>query len=72
MQEKVKEVISKVRPMLGGTDVALIDVIDGIVKVKVLPSSCHPGVGEDMVLEMLEDQFKVDMPEITEVVAVEA
>lgn len=72
MEEKVKEAISKIRPVLGGTDVTLVSIEDGVVKVKVLQSSCHPGIGDDMVLEMLEDQLKEDLPEIREVVAIEA
>ena len=70
MEQKVKEAINKIRRAIGGADVSLVGVDDGIVKVKVLQSSCHPGVGPGMVIEMLEDQLKIDLPEIKEVVSV--
>lgn len=69
MREKVEEVLRKIRPSLGGTDAALIDFNEGIVKVKILTSSCAAGVPKDMALEILEDQLKEEVPEVKEVIA---
>jgi len=70
MREKVEAAINKIRPGLGGTDIAFIDASDGIVKVKILISSCGPGMDKEMALEVLEDELKEQMPEVKEVVAV--
>jgi Fe-S cluster biogenesis protein NfuA len=72
MRERVEAILAKLRPGLGGTDVVLVDVGEGIVKVKVLPSpGCSgPSMPEEMVLEELEEQLKEEVPEIKEVIAV--
>ena len=70
MQEKVKEVLAKVRPGLGGTDVALMDVSEGVVKLRILTSNCGPSLPEEIALEILEDQLKEEIPEVKKVIAV--
>jgi len=70
MQEKVETALNKIRPNLGGTDVALIDASEGIVKVRILVSSCGPGMDEEMALEVLEELLKKQVPEVKEVIAV--
>jgi len=70
MREKVEAALNKIRPSLGGTDIALIDASEGIVKVKILISSCGPGMDKEMALETLEEMLKEQVPEVKEVVAV--
>ena len=70
MREEVEAVLAKIRPILRGTDVVIIDLNEGIVKVKVLTSSCDTGVSREMTLEILEEQLKEQVPEIKEVIIV--
>jgi Fe-S cluster biogenesis protein NfuA len=72
MKEKVQEVIDKIRPLLqrDGGDIQLIDVVDGVVSVK-LQGACGSCPMSAMTLKMgVERQLKQELPEIKEVVAV--
>ncbi len=72
MKEKVRAVIEKVRPFLqrDGGDIELIDVQDGIVKVK-LQGACGSCPMSMMTLKMgVEKQLKEEIPEVKEVVAI--
>ncbi|MCX5815787.1 MAG: NifU family protein [Proteobacteria bacterium] len=72
MREKVEESIGKIRPFLqrDGGDIELIDIVDGVVKVK-LHGACGSCPMSLMTLKMgVEKQLKQDIPEIKEVVAV--
>ncbi|QOX80439.1 NifU family protein [Trichlorobacter lovleyi] len=69
MIEKVQAVLDQVRPMLqrDGGDVELIDVVDGIVKVK-LQGACGSCPMSTMTLKMgIEKAIKEQIPEIVEV-----
>ncbi len=67
---KVEQTIAKVRPALGANMVELVDVSDGVVRVKVIPCSCSAGMPEEMIVNLIEEQVKDELPEIREVVAV--
>jgi Fe-S cluster biogenesis protein NfuA len=72
MKDKVEAALAKIRPMLqrDGGDIELIDVTDGIVKVK-LQGACGSCPMSAMTLKMgVERQLKQDVPEVKEVVAV--
>jgi Fe-S cluster biogenesis protein NfuA len=72
MQEKVKDVLDKVRPYLvrDGGDVELVSVDGGTVKVK-LTGHCAGCPHSEMTLKNgIERILKQEIPEITEVVAV--
>jgi Fe-S cluster biogenesis protein NfuA len=72
MKEKVEEVIGKIRPFLqrDGGDIELVDVVDGVVKVR-LKGACGTCPMSMMTLKMgVEKTLKTDIPEIKEVVAV--
>ena len=72
MQEQVAEVLKKIRPMLvrDGGDVELIEVNDGVVKVK-LTGACAGCAMSTMTLKMgIERILKQEIPEVKEVVAV--
>jgi len=68
--DKVERAIAKVRPALGANTVELVDVSDGVVKVQVIPCSCSAGMPEEMIVNLIEEQVKDELPEIAEVVAV--
>lgn len=72
MREKIEESIGKIRPFLqrDGGDIELVDVVDGVVKVR-LKGACGSCPMSLMTLKMgVERQLKQDLPEIKEVVAV--
>ena len=72
MKKQVEKVLNKIRPSLvaDGGDVELVDVEDGIVKVK-LKGACSGCPMSEMTLKMgIERLIKQEIPEIKEVLAV--
>ncbi|MEA2005617.1 MAG: NifU family protein [Acidobacteriota bacterium] len=72
MNERVEKVLDKVRPSLiaDGGNVELIEVKDGVVKVK-LTGACRGCPMSQMTLKMgIEKFLKKEIPEIKEVIAV--
>ncbi len=66
MKEKVQAVLDKIRPALqaDGGDVELVDVIDGIVKVR-LQGACKGCPMSQMTLRnVIERVIKKEIPEI--------
>ena len=71
MRDKVEEVLNKIRPSLmrDGGNVELVEVSDGVVKVK-LTGACGGCPMSTMTLKMgIERILKQEIPEIKEVVA---
>ncbi len=72
MKDKVEKSLDKIRPALqaDGGDVELIEVKEGVVKVK-LTGACGGCPMSQMTLKMgIERHLKKEIPEIQEVVAV--
>jgi Fe-S cluster biogenesis protein NfuA len=72
MKEEVQKAIDLIRPSLqaDGGDVELVDVTDGIVKVK-LTGACRGCPMSQMTLKMgIEKMIKQQIPDIKEVIAV--
>lgn len=73
MEEAIEKILSeKVRPLLAkdGGSVELVEVKDGIVKVK-LTGACHGCPMAQMTLtRLVEAKIKDELPEIKQVVAV--
>ena len=72
MKEKVEKSLDQVRPalMADGGNVELIEVEDGVVKVK-LTGACSGCPMSQMTLKLgIERHLKKEIPEIKEVVAV--
>ena len=72
MKEKVQAVLDKIRPALqaDGGNIELIDIDDGIVKVKLL-GACQGCMGAQMTLKMgVEKALKEAIPEVKAVQAV--
>jgi Fe-S cluster biogenesis protein NfuA len=73
MMEKVKAVLDKIRPMLqaDGGDVELINVEDGVVKVR-LQGACSGCPMSQMTLKQgIEKLVKQEIPEVQSVESVE-
>jgi Fe-S cluster biogenesis protein NfuA len=71
MREKVEKAINKIRPALGVNIVELVDVTEGVVKIRVIPPACGTLIPLETIIVLLEEQIKEDIPEIKEVVAVD-
>lgn len=72
MKERVEQALSKVRPNLqaDGGDVELVDVSDGVVKVR-LRGACGGCPMAQMTLKnAIERVIKADVPEVERVEAV--
>lgn len=72
MKEKIEQVLDKIRPSLqaDGGDVELVDVEEGVVKVR-LTGACGGCPMSQMTLKMgIERILKKEIPEVQEVVAV--
>ncbi|MCK4931264.1 MAG: NifU family protein [Candidatus Aminicenantes bacterium] len=72
MREKVEKALDKIRPalMADGGNVELVDVEDGVVKVK-LTGACGGCPMSQMTLKMgIERVLKQEIPEIKEVESV--
>ena len=72
MKEKIEEVMSQIRPVLeaDGGNVELVDVNDGVVKVK-LTGACGSCPMSTITLKMgIERILKEKVPGVKEVIAV--
>jgi len=72
MQEKVELALAKIRPalLMDGGDVELVEVKDGVVKLR-LKGSCAGCPMSTMTLKQgIERALKAQVPEVKEVVAV--
>jgi len=72
MEDKVKEILNRIRPQLqaDGGDLELVGIDEGVVKVR-LQGACHGCPGAMMTLKMgVERILKENIPEVKEVVAV--
>ncbi len=73
MNEKIQEVINKIRPMLqaDGGDVELVDMEDGVVKVR-LKGACSGCPMSQMTLKNgIEKLLKEEIAEVVSVESVE-
>ena len=71
-RKEVEAVLAKVRPMLqrDGGDVELLDVEDGVVKVRLV-GACHGCPMASLTLKRgIEAKLKEEVPDVKEVVAV--
>jgi Fe-S cluster biogenesis protein NfuA len=72
MKEKIESALSRIRPALqaDGGDVEFVDVVDGIVKVR-LTGACGGCPMSQMTLKMgIERRLKKEVPEVKSVEAV--
>lgn len=73
MRDKVEAALAQIRPALqaDGGDVELVDVTDGVVKLR-LTGACSGCPMSTMTLKMgIEKVLKQQIPEVKEVVAVQ-
>ena len=73
MQDKVEEILEKIRPALvrDGGNVELVGVDDGTVKVKLVGACAGCPMSTMTLKNGIERILKQEVPEVKEVVAVE-
>jgi Fe-S cluster biogenesis protein NfuA len=71
MRERVEEALTKIRPALqaDGGDVELVDVEEGVVKVRLKGACCGCPMATMTLQQGIERVLKKEVPEIKEVVA---
>jgi len=69
MQERVQGIIDVLKPAFAGTEVVLLGVNDGIVRVRIFASGCHGGPPKEATLALLQEELMGEIPEIKEIVA---
>ena len=72
MKEEVEEVLETLRPMLmqDGGNVELVDIDDGVVKVRLV-GACSSCSSSTMTLKMgIERKLREMIPEVSEVIQV--
>ena len=74
MRDRVEQVINRIRPavQMDGGDIELVDVSDGIVKLRLV-GSCHGCPSSMMTLKAgIERAIQAEVPEVKSVEAVDA
>lgn len=69
MQEKVQKIIDKMRPyiQMHGGDVALVEVKNEIVKIKVSGACVGCGFANETYNNMLSGMIKEEVPEVKDI-----
>ena len=73
MRERVEKVINRIRPavQMDGGDIQLVDIIDGVVKVRLV-GACVGCPSSTMTLKMgIERAIRAEVPEVKSVEAVD-
>ncbi len=72
MREKVEKAVEKIRPFLqrDGGDIELVDVADGVVKVRLKGACSGCPMAQMTLKEGVEKAIKKDVPEVVKVEAV--
>lgn len=72
MKETVEKVLEKIRPLLkaDGGDVELVDIADGIVKVRLRGACGGCPMSQITMTQGIEREIKKSIPEIKKVIAV--
>jgi len=72
MREKVEKAIAEIRPFLQGDggNIELIDVQDGVVKVKLVGACGSCPMSQLTLKRGVEARLKAQVPEVKEVIAV--
>jgi Fe-S cluster biogenesis protein NfuA len=70
MKKKVQKIIDKVKPyiVMHGGDVSLLEIKDGIVKLKVSGACAGCAMSDETFNYMLGGMIKEEIPEVKEII----
>jgi hypothetical protein len=76
LNEKVENILSRIKPSLGGANVLVKDIDEGVVTLEYHrplsnPSACHVDrtpITKEIIIEILEDHLKKEIPGFRKVV----
>lgn len=70
MEEKIKEVIDKIRPFLNndGSNIEFVKYEDGIVYVTLTGACANCGLADMTLTDMVENAITFEIPEVIKVV----
>jgi len=76
INEKIEDIMADVRPSLGGADVRLKDINQGVVTLEYHralsnPSACHVDrtkITKEIIIEILQDEFKRVLPDLKKII----
>ena len=70
MHQKVQKIIEKVRPyiQMHGGDVEIVEIKDGVVKLKVSGACAHCSLSYMTYNEMVGGLIKSEVPEVKEII----
>ncbi len=70
MENKIKKIIEKMRPyiVMHGGDVSLVDIKEGVVKLKVSGACVGCSFSDETFNEMIGGMIKEEVPEIKQII----
>ena len=70
MEEKIKDVLNKIRPFLNndGGDVEFIKFENGIVYVRLMGNCANCTLADSTITDMVESTLTFEIPEVTKVI----
>ncbi len=79
MKEKVEKALAELKSSLGGADVHLASIREGVVTIQYhkpfsTSATCHADKAQmtkDLAFEVIEDKLKQDIPEVKKVIIVD-
>ena len=69
MEEKIKKIIEKMRPyiQMHGGDVSLVDINDGVVKLRISGACAECQLSDETFNQMLGGMIKEEVPEVKDI-----
>lgn len=76
LNQQVEKRLSRIKPSLGGADVRLKDLVEGVLTLEYFrrlsnPSACHVDrtpITKKIIIEILEDDLKKIIPDLKKII----
>jgi len=76
LNQQIEKILSRIKPSLGGADVRLEDIGEGVVTLEYFrpvsnPSACHVDrtrITKEIIIEILEDDLKKLIPDLKKII----
>ena len=78
LNERIESILAGIRPSLGGADILLKGVNEGIVTLEYRralsnPSACHVDrtkTSKEIIIETIQDEFKMLVPDFKKIIVI--